>query len=100
MTRDRAAVTTMADAERPDRAVQLLFEAITAQAKFRRTGRDFLDAASGLDRGAIVRRAAERVRAKMRRKPPLPLAEELIWRDLKDMFGWSNLADLHHEGEA
>jgi hypothetical protein len=83
-----------------DVAAQPLLDAICAEAIYRSAGRDFLDAAAGIDRGALARRTAELLRERMRTKPPLLMAERAIWRDLESIFGWTHVVELRSEGRA
>jgi hypothetical protein len=82
------AAATREDAEHLDRVAQLLFDVVVAEAKFHRAGHDFLDAASGIDRGIIVRHAAKCLCQRMTNTPSLAMAETAIWRDLEHIFGW------------
>jgi hypothetical protein len=83
-----------------DGVVQLLFDVIVAEAKFHRAGRNFLDAAGGIDRDALVRRAAELLCRRMTNRPPLDVAEAAIRGDLQKIFGWRGLAELAVGGHA
>ena len=83
-----------------DVAAQLLLDVIYAEAIYRRAGRAFIDAAVDIDRDALVRRTAELLRERMRNKPPLRLAEKIIWLDLKNIFGWTSVAERQPEDSA
>jgi hypothetical protein len=63
------------------------------------TGREFLASADGLDRGAIIRRVAERF-VQVFPNATLDEAEQAIWKDAQRLFGWHDLAGLEPGGHA
>lgn len=85
-----------------DDAARLLLDVIVTEAIFHRAAHDFLDAAADIDRDVLARHAAELLRERMRTepKPPLPIVKRAVWRDLKNIFGWTHVAEIRPEGSA
>jgi hypothetical protein len=80
---------------RLDEAVQRLWEVLAYEGAMRRSGHEFLDAVSaGLDRHAIVRRAAERWRAENSNDLlSLDAIAAAFRADLARLFGWDDGGD-------
>jgi hypothetical protein len=93
----RAAATLKA--RRTDEAARRLLATIVAEGELRIAGRDFLDAAEGLDQRAIVKRAAEQLREKI---PNALLSDctRVVWEDCGRLFGWHDLDNLEVGGSA
>jgi len=83
-----------------------LFAVIVADGQFSHAGHEFLDAAAGLDRGVIIRRASERLRERLRNKNKhsaatvVAMAETAFWNDVTRIFGWVDVARLEAQGSA
>ena len=82
-----------------ERAANALLAVVAAEGRFVEHGREFLTAAAGLDRGAVVRAAAERLAAALS-GATIAEAEAAVWSDLTRLFGWRNVAELQVEGRA
>jgi len=82
-----------------ENAANALLAVVAAEGRFVEHGREFLAAAAGLDRGAVVRAAAERLAAALS-GATIAEAEHAVWHDLARLFGWRNVAQLRVEGSA
>jgi hypothetical protein len=82
-----------------ERAAGLLWAVISAEGRFIEAGREFLASADGLDRAAVVRCAAERL-AQTLPNATVEQAERAVWKDMRRLFGWCDLAGLEPGGHA
>jgi hypothetical protein len=82
-----------------ERAAELLLKTIVDEGRFVQTGREFLDAANGLNRDEIMKATAVRLTIKVP-KATLDQAEQAIRRDLNRLFGWRDVAELEIAGHA
>jgi hypothetical protein len=84
---------------RVNEAAQLLLQAVVAEGKFRRAGREFLNVAKDIDQRRIIRRAADLLNERYP-SAPADRALEVAWRDARRLFGWVDVADLEPRGQA
>jgi hypothetical protein len=82
-----------------ERAAELLLKTIADEGRFVQTGREFLEAANGLNRDEIMKATAVRLAIKVP-KATLHQAEEAIRRDVCRLFGWRDVAELEVGGHA
>ena len=85
--------------ERLDRAAALFLKTVAAEGYFVLAGQEFLDAAVGLDREAIIERAAAKLAERLSRAS-LEEARRGVWNDARRLFGWRNLTSLDPAGTA
>jgi hypothetical protein len=85
--------------DRLDRAAVLFLKTVGTEGYFVHTGREFLEAAIGLDRQAVIDRAADRLAYKLERATTEE-ARRAVWHDARRIFGWHDLRDLEVGGHA
>jgi hypothetical protein len=82
-----------------ERAAELLSKTIADEGRFVQTGREFLEAAIGLNRDEIIKATAVRLTIKVP-KATLDQAQHAIQRDVSRLFGWRDVAELEVGGHA
>ena len=85
--------------ERLDRAADLFLKTVGTEGYFVLAGQEFLDAAIGLDREAIIERAAAKLAERLSRAP-IEEARRAVWNDARRIFGWQDLATLEPRGRS
>jgi hypothetical protein len=84
--------------DRVDAAARAFLETVLFEAKYRRAGSNFLETARGVDQGAVIHRAAERLG---RQNPSrIDQLRRAAWADAGRIFGWIDISTTEPRGKA
>jgi hypothetical protein len=79
--------------DRLDHAATLFLKTVGAEGYFVHAGREFLDAADGLNRQVVIERAADKLAERLGRATQEE-AHRAVWTDARRIFGWRDHRDL------